>query len=260
LKNLERKRIFTHTAVIVIVLLLNACVGSENPKKTTPAVEVPFSAVKTDSKTTGVALYFSEQEEGNELFTTRIFINKYYMQMVDSRSPNDYLIFDRTSQTIYNVIHTDRTIFEIRPKKVVVSSPLKITYVEQSQPSAAIPRVQGKKATHYEYLANDQRCYSVVSLGKEFLPEVSRALGEFRNVLAGEHAATLGGMPKELLEPCDLALNIFHTTKHLTHGLPIREWDEKGYLRFLINYRDPFDIDARQLVVPQDYQSFSIDK
>jgi hypothetical protein len=118
--------------------------------------------------------------------------------------------------------------------------------------------VDGKQATHYRYNANGEHCYDAVTLGKEFMPEVGNAMVEFREVLAGEHAKTVLNTPKELLNACDLALNIFNASAHVKNGLPLREWDQKGYRRFLVNYRTDAEIKRQDLELPSDYTRYSI--
>lgn len=210
---------------------------------------------------TGVLLLFSEKEAGTEAYRNKVFVNRDFIHMSDNRSPKDYLLFNRKEKTIYSVTAQDRSIFVIKPKQLMKESPIEIDYLETVQPSGAIPKVSGKQATHYRYDANNQHCYDVVSLEKDFLPHVVAALIEYREVLAAEHGSTLNRTPKEILNACDLALNVFHNSKHLQHGLPIREWDQHGFQRFLLDYREKYKMDEAKLSLPKAdkaYTRFSI--
>lgn len=213
---------------------------------------------------TGVLLLFSEKEPGTEAYRNTVFINRDFIHMSDTRSPIDYLLFNRKEKTIYSVTAQDSSIFVIKPKQLMKESPIEIEYTEIAQPSGAIPKISGKQATHYRYDANNQHCYDVVSLEKDFLPHVVAALIEYREVLAAEHGVTLHRMPKDSLNACDLALNVFHSSKHLQHGLPIREWDQQGFQRFLLDYREKYKMDEAKLSLPQadkegkEYTRFSI--
>lgn len=206
----------------------------------------------------GFLLLFSVKEPGTDFYESRVYVNKKIALMRDARAEKDYLLFDRKKRTIYSVNSADKSIFVITPKDVNVESPIKLQYVEQSQPSAAIPKVQNLPATHFRYDANGEHCYDVVAMPEEFLTEVTIAMREFRSVLAGEHASTVGNIPKDVLDPCDLALNIFYPTKHLEHGLPIREWDQKGYQRFLLKYHDDVLAEKSEYELPKDYHQYSI--
>ena len=209
----------------------------------------------------GVFFLFSERERaGTELFNSRMYVNKNYLYINDDRAPDDFLLFDRNKRTIYSVTHANKTTFVIKPKDIKGDPPIKINYTSESQPSSAIPKVSGRVATHYRYNANGKQCYDAVTLEKDFLPEVVEVLKEYRQVLAGEHASTVHHMPKDVLDPCDLALNIYHTSAHLDTGLPMREWDQNGYLRFMVNYKLKFKMDPSKYQIPAEYKEFSVGK
>jgi hypothetical protein len=180
------------------------------------------------------------------------------MHLSDSRSPADYILFNRKEQTIYNVTQSDRTIMVIKKKPIDIKPPITLDYEEESQPSGAIPKINGRQATHYRFSANGQHCYDAVVLPDDFMPDVLTAMRNFRLVMAGEHATTLDRIPKDMLDPCDLSLNVFHALKHMEHGLPIREWDRHGYLRFLKDYRLDIVAGEGTLDLPKDFRRYSI--
>lgn len=233
--------------VLMLSILFSGCgtmQASETPKQ---------------EKELSVLMVFSERERsGTPLFRSRIYVNNDYLYIADDSSKDGYILFDRAKQTIYSVSHSNRTAFVITPKPVDIESPVAIDYQVEAQPSSAIPEVSGRTATHYRYNANGQHCYDAVTLEKSFLPGVVKALKEYRTVLAGEHASTLLKMPMDTHEACDLAVNVFHATQHLDTGLPLREWDQKGYLKFMVDYRTGVDFDKSKLIVPADYQEFSV--
>ena len=206
----------------------------------------------------GSLLIMMESNDGGAPFTTRIFVNEGYMHMSDTRSPADYMLFNRKEKTIYNVTSEDKTILVIRDKPVSIDSPIELDYQEVSQPSGAIPKVNGMQATHYLYSAKGKHCYDAVVMPKDFMPDVLSAMREFREVLAGEHATTVDRIPEELLDACDLSVNIFHATQHMDHGLPIREWDRHGYQRFLKDYRENLEASEGTFDLPKDFKRYSI--
>ena len=209
----------------------------------------------------GVLLTYSERERaGTPLFKSQMFVNKNYLYISDERSPDDFLLFNRANKTIYSVTHANKTVFVIKPKEVKGAPPIKIDYVAKSQPSSAIPKVSGRIATHYQYSANGSQCYDAVTLEKSFLNEVVGVIKEYRQVLAGEHASTVHSMPLDTHDACDLALNIYHATQHLDTGLPMREWDQKGFLKFMINYQRNYKMDVAKFEIPKDYNEFSVGK
>jgi hypothetical protein len=238
--------------LLICALVLSACQSTTEISKSS-SNDLLF---KDDG--TGVALYYSEKESGTESYKSRIFVNKDFLHIVDTRAPKDFLLFNRKQKTIYSLSSSDKLIFVIKPKKLPEKSPIDIEYAEAMQPSSALPKVSGKQATHYKYTANGKHCYDAVSLEKEFLTEVVKVFKEYRSALAAEHGFSVNSRPKEMLDACDLALNIFHATKHLDHGLPIRQWDQKGTQRFLVNYKLDYKLDPENFELPKDFEQYSI--
>jgi len=237
--------------VLSLVTLQTACETTGGGKK--------GDADGAKQQKTSVFMLFSEREEaGTPLFKSRMYVNDKYLYINDDRFPDDFVLFDRDKQTIYSVTHANKTIFVIKPKEVKGDPPIKITYESESQPSSAIPKVSGRTATHYRYNANGKHCYDAVTLEKDFLPDVVQAIKEYRQVLAGEHASTVHSMPPETHEACDLAVNIYYATKHLETGLPLREWDQNGYLKFMVDYRENFKFDEAKFKLPEGYKEFSV--
>jgi hypothetical protein len=246
---IDVKKITRTVGLLIVSVGLAACAGQfMKPEKTEAELkEAP-----------GTILIMLEREAGSPEFTSRLFINEGYLHLSDARSPADFVLFNRREQTIYNVNQADKTIMVIRNKPVEVESPIELDYQEESQPSAAIPKIEGKAATHYRYVANGKHCYDAVVMPKDFLPDVVAAMREFRQVLAGEHATTVDQIPRDVLDACDLSLNIFHATKHMEHGLPIREWDRHGYQRFLKDYRTGVQADVGTFDLPKDFERYSV--
>jgi hypothetical protein len=236
--------------VSLAIVFLGAC--STAPKPNIPQM------TKEEPKNVGALLLFSIKEPGTETYQSRVFVNKNVMVMWDSRQEKDFLLFDQKIKTIYSTNSDDKTIFVIKPKPIKVKPPIALDYVETSQPSSAIPKVQGMQATHYRYDVNGKHCFDVVAMPPSFLPVVTSAMKDFRQVLAGEHAATLGNIPDDMQDACDLAVNVFDATKHYEHGLPIREWDRKGYQKFLIDYKTGVEVDPKAYQLPEDYRRYSI--
>ena len=209
----------------------------------------------------GVLLVYSERERaGTPLFKSQMYVNKNYLYMNDDRASDDFILFDRKKKTIFSVTHANKTVFVIKNKKIEGAAPIKIDYVVKSQPSSAIPKVGNSTATHYRYTANGEHCYDAITLEKSFLPEVVTVLKEYRQVLAGEHASTVHSMPMDTHNACDLALNIYNASQHLDTGLPMREWDQKGFSRFINTYKLNYKVDNSKFEIPKDYKEFSVGK
>ena len=240
------------TALTLLVVLAGC---ASPPQKTRAEIE---AEARGESLPGTVLLYVVTEAGTSQSYTMRMFVNRNYLHMADSRAPRDYILFDRRAKVIYSVNADDETVFEIHAKSIDIEPPIAIDYVETSQPSSAIPKIDGRQATHYRYTVNGERCYDAVVTPEGFLPSVREALVEFRSILAGEHASTLGSTPREMLDACDLAVNIFEATRHYSHGLPIREWGNGGYQRFLRDYQDGVGIPREVLTLPEGYRHYSV--
>jgi len=246
----EKQQVVKIILAIVLLVGLVACAGQST--KPSAKTEAELRAAP------GALLIMVEREAGSESFTSRLFVNEGYLRMSDARSPMDFILFNRKDKIIYNVSQDDKTIMVIRNKAVEIDPPISLDYQEESQLSSAIPRIDGQQATHYRFTANGKHCYDSVVMPEGFMPDVLAALREFRMVLAGEHATTLDRTPKDLLDACDLSLNIFHATQHMDHGLPIREWDRKGYQRFMKDYRMGMMASEDLFDLPKDFKRYSV--
>ncbi|NOZ54749.1 MAG: hypothetical protein GXP08_16700 [Gammaproteobacteria bacterium] len=246
---------FFHSNVIRLLLILFSSVVLAACQSTGANSN---ASNKAEDREVGVLMVYSEREAGGPLFRSRVFVSDNYVYMDDTRVPEDFLLFNRKEQKIYTVNSGEKSIFVIAAKAITVQPPIEINYTEESQPSSAIPKVNGGKATHYRYDVNGKRCYDAVTMESSFLPEVIGAFKEFRTVLAGEHASSLSRMPADTHDACGLALNIFYSTKHLEHGVPLREWDQRGFLKFMVDYAEGFKMKLERLQLPSEYRQYSV--
>ena len=238
---------------LLITVIFSGCASMQGGGKT--------AQEKEDAEFTkpGMLMIFSEREAGSpKSFRTSMFVNKDYLYLADSRSRNDFVLLDRAKKIIYSLTNDDKTILVIDSHPVTIKPPIEIKYVEESQPSAAIPMVQGKQAHHYRYFANGKRCYDSVTFDPDFMPDVADAMREFRTILAGEHAKSVGRIPTDMYDACDLAVNVFYPTRHIAHGIPLREWDQNGYQRFMLDFKLGFKLKKSLMNLPADYKRYSI--
>ena len=57
--------------------------------------------------------------------------------------------------------------------------------------------------------------------------------------------------------PCFLSRHVYAPARHLLEGLPVSEWDESGYRRTLVDYRENGMVAADLFELPDDYERFS---
>ncbi len=202
---------------------------------------------------------FSETAPGSPPAQVRIYVNDGFMRIDDDNNPSDYILFDRKNKIINNVVAETKTIFVINHNKLDMPPPIAIKYEYVKKESGAVTKQRsgGMKAFFYKFSANGSECYNVVAI-ENYMLEALEAFKEFRLVLAGEHSKTMGRIPGQEYDACDLALNIFESARHLQYGFPVREWDNKGYQRFLIDVKNNVNVPDDLLALPQGYKSYSI--
>jgi hypothetical protein len=101
-------------------------------------------------------------------------------------------------------------------------------------------------------------CYQAFIV-KDLLPEAIEAYKEYRLILAGDHAFTMDRIPADVLEPCDLSMNIFSSTRLYDKGLPIHERGPHGYVKTLVNYEMDFKTSDAIFKLPEGYGRFTIE-
>jgi hypothetical protein len=97
-----------------------------------------------------------------------------------------------------------------------------------------------------------------VSIDPGFMPDVAKAMHEFRTILAGEQAKSVGRTPKDMLDACDLAVNVFYPTRHIDHGIPLRMWDQNGFQRFMLDFKLDFKLKKTLMRMPEEYRRYSV--
>ena len=200
------------------------------------------------------ALFFVEREQGGEPFQTRILVTAKYLRIDEGNDTGDYILFDRSRPTIYDVNYADKTVLVITPLKVDLVPP-KVFKHEVHVDKDSYPSISGKKVIRYQLLTNQTRCYDVFA-AEGLLPQALQALREYHQALAGEQAATMKNTPREMQSACDLANHIFLPARHLGQGFPVRQEDMAGNLRQLINYDEHYRSDQTLFQLPENFTRY----
>lgn len=207
---------------------------------------------------TGTEVYFSETENNLSEQTTRMLVTKNYLRIDDGTNGKDFLLFDRKNKIIYSTNSLDQRTLVIKAQALSIKSPIKLENTIKNIPTDA-PSIEGNKVTHLQLSTNKTICYDLFAV-PGFLPDVTTALKEYRQALAGEQGAVIDTMPAEMLQACDLANNVFHASRHLEHGFPIRLKETNGRFRELVEYKKNIKIDAGLLKLPEGFSKFTTEE
>ena len=205
-------------------------------------------------------VYLVEHEPDLEPARTRMIVTPQFLRIDDGGDRGDFLLYHRGERTIYNVSVSDALILVIGPQTVGTAPRALDHRIERG--GADAPDVGGKKVRHYRLITNGETCYDLYA-AEGLLPEVVAALREYRESLAGEHAAALLFTPSEMQTSCDLANNVYAPARHLAHGFPIRADETNGRDRNrvrtteLLDYQQGFAADDALFRLP-DYRRLTI--
>lgn len=207
---------------------------------------------------TGSEVIFNEVENDAPGQVTRMIVTKKYLRIDNGKPGNDFLLYDRVKRIIYSTNSLDQRTLVINAHPLTRKSPIKLDNKIEKIPTDA-PEIEGKKVKHLQLSTNNNICYDLFAVDN-FLPDVVAALKEYRLALAGEQAVIIDSMPKEMLQACDLANNIFFASRHLEHGFPVRLQETNGRFRELVEYKRGIKIDAALLKLPESYEKFTAEE
>jgi hypothetical protein len=196
-------------------------------------------------------------EPGGQSYVSRILVTPTHLRLDQGEDDAGFILFDRVGRIVYSINPDDRTILRIKPEERERGLPaalqLQIELVEEQ----GMPAVSGNKPEYWRLLVNGKSCRSAV-VAPGLMPKATRAYSEYLDLLAYQHLDSLAGIPEEMRDPCDLAVNIYAPLAIWRKGLPLREWSEQDWGQELIDYREAFPVDETGFRLPEDYRTISL--
>jgi hypothetical protein len=228
----------TRLLVLLLVLLFNGCTPPDG-----------------EAQATVTLLNYLEQEAGVEPYPLRVLVNEHFLRFDDGYDASDFMLMERGTQTIYSVNHEDQSILIISDYPAAGTVPAAIVLTEVREADTAAPEIAGKQPLFIGFLANDTVCYHAVVV-PGLLEQARAALAEYATVLGNRQSSDMASVPEEMQTPCFLSRYVYAPARHLQHGLPISEWDEAGYRRTLVDFREGEKVAAGLFTLPDGYESF----
>ncbi len=210
----------------------------------------------------GIATYllFTEQEAKGSPYQTRILVTKDFVRFDDGAEHGDFILFDRVKQQIVSITVSNKQAMVISKHEVTIKPPVDLALSQKQLGSMQdAPAIEGNKPQHYQLLAKGKVCQDVVTV-PDLLPDYVSAMREFNLILAGDSAATLNLIPADVQDDCEMARSVFAPNRALEFGLPVQEWDSRGYRRSLMDYKRDFKVEPALFVIPKDYKHISIEE
>lgn len=179
----------------------------------------------------GTLVDFIENSNGHQ--TEIVYMVHPDMVRVDYGNSGNYTLFNRITQTIYDVHEANKTVTVINKgaEPVSLEPPSGVTITER--PSQM---VSDGSSTHYRFIKNDKTCLNVVAVSPLF-PIVEVAMAEMESVRLND--PRLADIDPE---SCEYVMRFYALHKAPTLGFPVRMWNGDGYSRFMESYKVQVDL------------------
>jgi len=212
-----------------------------------------------NNKPNDVKIMFIEQEPGIEPYQTRLVVTENFMRFDDGEKSQDFMLYDRKKNIIYNVNADERTVMSVAVKKTTdVKPPFELKQeVKNLGALKDAPKIQDKSPSHYQFFVNNMPCYDVVAV-KGLLPDVVKAMQELQEILSSDSKLTFSTLPADMHDGCNMSMSTFFAGQHLQYGFPVHEWTPNGTGRALIDFDAEYVADKKLFVLPENYKRYSI--
>jgi hypothetical protein len=215
--------------------------------------------VQADEKTvTAYQLSYEEQEAGTEAFKTQYIITDRFLRINGLSDDDGFILYDDKTRTIYSVSHFDGRTLVMKNsdyKKIDINKLVNTTY----QSLADAPAISGRPVYRYRVSARGQEgaVCADIQLAEALLPEVTRVLQHYKEVMAANQVTNLHKTPDEFRTPCYIADQVYDAGEYYSKGLPILEWHSNNSLKTLLNF-EKVEVSPKIFVNPEGYKEFNL--
>lgn len=196
-----------------------------------------------------IDLRYQDSENGVPAYQTRVLVTDRYLRMDDGNDGADFVLFDRKTGKVSNVLHERKMLIALHDAKLS-RSPVYSYRVEQK----VVPVRAG--TVRVQVLADGKLCSETVAASRLY-PDAARALAEYKAALAYTQWTTYRNTPAELRQDCDLVHHVWQTGMALSHGLPIEERDYAGRFRQYVS-GETRELKPELFKLPTDYESLGL--
>ncbi len=203
-------------------------------------------------------VYFDEQEGEGEPYRTRMIVTPRYMRLDDNEDKGDFVLFDRKKRVIYSTSAMDKRTLVIKWKDTGLTMPAKLKNRDEKL-DEKLPPIGDKEVVRYRLHTNKTVCYDLYA-AKELLPNAVKAMTEFQQTLAVEHAVFLLATSLQPTSACDQVGNVYQPARFLKYGFPVYARDYLGRTRQLVDYKTGQSISKELFKLPADYQQFTTEE
>ncbi|MBU0500282.1 MAG: UDP-2,3-diacylglucosamine hydrolase [Gammaproteobacteria bacterium] len=196
-------------------------------------------------------LLFRVSEAEQEPYTSRILVTPGYVRIDEGADERGFILYDREKRLIYSVNSGDKTVLVIEPGTRGAGGQGGPAVEVRRTPDEQAPPIAGVKPVQVSLLAGGKVCEErIVAPG--LLVKALEGLGEYQRTRALQELATLGAIPADMQDACDLALNVYHSDLLLKDGLPVRRW-RQGLKEDLVDFAEAVPLPSQLFQLPEGY-------
>ena len=202
-------------------------------------------------------LWYLEHEPGVEPYEVRYIASENFLRSDDGRDDSDFLLFNRRTRQIYNVVSEDKSILQLDGVGVLPSQPESLSIQISQSIDKKMPKIADNQLLSVSLNAADTECATAVVV-PNYLSDARKILQEFSIAVAVSQARTLSNTPNEYQTACFLAKYIYSADFQLEKGIVLNERDAQGRVRELSRFEQNTMLKDELLQLPKGFQVYQM--
>jgi hypothetical protein len=212
----------------------------------------------------GYQLSYEEQEPGVDVYATQYLVTDRYLRINNPGDDDGFILYDDELKTIYSISNSNRSTLVMKLadyKKLALDTLVDTQY----QALAGAPAISGMPIYQYRVSAKARvaevqgaEVCTDIQLAAGLLPQVTKILYNYQQVVASSQVNNLHKMPEEFQTTCVIADQVYNTGDYYLKGLPVLEWHTNDRKRALVDYKK-IELSAETFVNPEGYREFTLD-
>lgn len=206
--------------------------------------------------TNGTILWYLEQEAGVEPYEVRYLVSRDYLRLDEGNEESGYVLLDRNSKQIYNVVPEDNSILRINGSGELPRPPAELSVKVLESVDQKAPKIGGRFPLLLELKAGSSLCATAM-VAPDYLSDAGLAMRQFSVALSVQQLDFLDRYPMEYRTPCFLARSIYASDFHTARGLLLAEWDSEGRRRELVRVEADAALDEGLFELPDGFKIYT---
>lgn len=199
--------------------------------------------------------WFGESEVGSEQVQMRYLVSPQYLRIDNGNIHDDFILFDATKKIIFSVSHEDKTILLIKSDDWKKPAYKFVADISNDVLEGA-PAISGKQVKEYKVKVNAEVCTNILYIPGMYKKEMD-IFKYYQQTLSSQQIRNLSNTPEHMKTPCFMLDVAYNDGAYYDLGLPVQEWHNRGYARYLKDYKQE-KVAVKLFELPKDYKQYSI--